>query len=85
VQELEYPSTTLHFAGVNGTTADFSLSGENLFIPSAYDDVACLGLAPSGALGFNIIGNIAQADHYVETDLENLRIGWASRNCSLPM
>jgi hypothetical protein len=35
--------------------------------------------------GFNVIGNFAQGDHYIETDLDNKKIGWTSRDCTLPL
>jgi len=76
---------TLHFASLDSTIVDFELTRQNLFIPIE-DDVDCLAVVNGASIiGFNIIGNIAQADHYVETDLENMRIGWKSKNCSLPM
>jgi hypothetical protein len=67
---------------------DFPLSFENLFYPStrATDDtIWCLNIKSQDVPGFNIIGNIARADHYIETDLDNQKIGWTSRDCTLPM
>ncbi|KAG0620284.1 hypothetical protein M758_4G204200 [Ceratodon purpureus] len=89
VQEPVYPSMSFQFSGVGGGVVDFPLTGQNLFSLNSTDDltVQCLTIIPAGSqfLGPNIIGNFAQADHYIETDLVNTRIGWASRNCSQPL
>ena len=78
---------TLHFSEVNGTTVDFQLTGENLFFPNGESDVQCLALdvEPDTFGNSNIVGNVAQANHYVEYDLVNMRIGWTSKDCSLPL
>jgi len=85
VQDVVYPDMTLHFSSLdsNSAVADFELSAQNLFI-SIGDDIDCLAMIAASD-GLNIIGNIAQADHYVETDLENMKIGWTDRDCSLPV
>ena len=79
---------SLHFSGVNGSNiVDFTLTGANLFIPRVRADgsiVSCLAIH-SVATVANIIGNIAQADHYIEIDLVNKRVGWTSKDCTLPM
>jgi hypothetical protein len=85
VQQPEFPSVSLQFSGINGTVVDFVLAEQSLFFPGNDDGtVQCLVIVPRD-FGFNIIGNIAQADHYIETDLVNMRIGWTSKDCSLPM
>jgi hypothetical protein len=80
---------SLQFSGYKSTDiVDFPLSFENLFYPSsgvADDSIWCLNIKSQDVPGFNIIGNIAQADHYIETDLDNQKIGWTSRDCTLPM
>ncbi|KAG0620276.1 hypothetical protein M758_4G203700 [Ceratodon purpureus] len=90
VQEPVYPSMSFQFSGVGGGVVDFPLTGQNLFSTLQYllfdPTVQCLTIVPAGPQFFvNIIGNFAQADHYIETDLVNTRIGWASRNCSQPL
>ena len=83
-----YPSMSFQFSGVGGGVVDFPLTGENLFTTLITGDptVQCLTIVPAGSQFFvNIIGNFAQGDHYIETDLVNMRIGWASRNCSQPL
>jgi len=76
---------TLHFSGYNGGIVHFPLTGKNLFI-KASDDVECLMVLPNeGIIGINIIGNVAQADHVMEFDSKNMKIGWTSRDCSLPL
>lgn len=86
VEHLKFTSVSLQFSGVNGSIVDFPFAPNNLFFPVSYGNgtVRCSSIVP-GEFGFNIIGNIAQADHYIETDLENMRIGWTSKDCSLPM
>ena len=68
---------TLHFSKTNGRTEDFLLTGENLFF-LAGDDVECLALYNQGIESPNIIGNVAQANHYVEYNLARKRLGWTS-------
>ena len=62
---------------------DFTLTGTNLFIEITYEhyQAECLAASPN-VNDSNIVGSIA---HYIETDLENERIGWTSRDCSLPL
>jgi hypothetical protein len=84
VQQPEFPSVSLQFSGVNGTTVDFPLAEQNVFLPADDGTVQCLAIVP-GDFRINIIGNIAQADHYIETDLVDMKIGWTSKDCSLPM
>jgi hypothetical protein len=74
---------SLHFSGMDGTVVDFALAQDNIFIPYV-DTIDCLAISPVDGVGQNIIGNVAQADHYIEYDVENARIGWASRDCSVP-
>ena len=86
-QQPEIPSVVIHFSGVNGSVVDFPLGLENLFITLTDNGsfYGCLTVADAGQTGLNIIGNFAQGDHYVEYDLVNNRIGWSSRDCSLPL
>ena len=77
----------LQFSGVDGcSTVDFHIKGKNLFILNS-TDVNCLAIVSAGVpfLGPNIIGNVAQGDHYIQTDLGNMKIGWTSRDCSHPL
>jgi hypothetical protein len=87
VDQPDVPSMSLQFSGYESTDiVDFPLSFENLFYLSsgATDDtIWCLAIRSQNS--FNIIGNIAQADHYIETDLDNQKIGWTSRDCTLPL
>lgn len=90
---------SLHFAGVNGATAGFHLSHQNMFVPASVDvvgvlipGVECLAMYSTAAVEngtgtIMLIGNIAQADHYIEYDVTNLQLGWtASMDCSgLPL
>jgi hypothetical protein len=88
VQQPDIPSVNLQFSGVKSTgVVDFPLSFRNLFFPGVTTDdtVWCLAMGYEEGAGVNIIGNIAQADHYIETDLANKKIGWASKDCTLPM
>jgi hypothetical protein len=76
----------LQFSGVESTgVVDFPLHFESLFFPDDINNVWCLAANRRDGLGVNIIGNVAQADHYIETDLVNKKIGWASRDCTLPI
>lgn len=86
VQQPAFPSVSFQFSGFDGGIVAFPLAGQNLFLPNSTDDVTvqCLAILPSNP-GPNIIGNIAQADHYIESDLVNMKIGWTSRDCSLPL
>jgi hypothetical protein len=89
VQQPEVPSVNLQFSGEKSTgVVDFPLFFHSLFYPGVTTDntVWCLAVGSEALLGNqNIIGNIAQSNHYVETDLVNKKIGWASRDCTLPM
>ena len=87
VQVPSVPSVNLQFSGYNCTDiVDFPLYFKNLFIPGTDDEtVWCLAASSQVGGGVNIIGNIAQADHYLETDLVNKKIGWTSRDCTLPL
>lgn len=76
---------TLHFSGLNGAIVDFPLTGQILSVQVSHH-VECLAMGPAERrIHINDIGNVAQSDHYVETDLGNMKIGWTSRDCSLPM
>jgi hypothetical protein len=76
---------SLQLSGYESTdTVDFPLFFHNLFT-QIEEAIWCLAIGSQDGPGFNIIGNIAQADHYIETDLENKRIGWTLRDCTLPM
>jgi hypothetical protein len=76
---------SLHFSGYESTdTVDFPLSFLNLFNPIE-EAIWCLAMRSQDGPGFNVIGNFAQGDHYIETDLDNKKIGWTSRDCTLPL
>jgi hypothetical protein len=86
VQQPDVPIANLQFSGYNSTDiVDFPLLFENLFIPPTDDGTVWCLAASSQVGGQNIIGNIAQGDHYLETDLVNKKIGWTSRDCTLPL
>lgn len=85
-----YPTLTFHFGGVHGDTVDFHLGPDNAFGPprfgpdlnqSAYQTgVSCLAVVP---YPINIVGSIAQANHYIETDATvDMRIGWVNQDCT---
>jgi hypothetical protein len=88
MQQPDFPSISLQFSGIKSTgVVEFPLSFRNLFFPGVTTDdtVWCLAMDYEEGSGVNIIGNIAQADHFIEIDLVNEKIGWASRDCTLPM
>jgi hypothetical protein len=89
VQQPDVQSISLQFFGYKSTdTVDFPLSFENMFYPSSGkpdDTIWYLAMSSLDGFGVIVIGNIAQADHYIETDLDNQKIGWTSRDCTLPM
>ena len=73
------PNATLHFSGVNGTIVDFLLTIENLYRGVKLDDntvLVCLTMQTVDRTPLNTIGNYAQANHYLQYDLVNERIGW---------
>ena len=59
---------------------DFLLTVENLYEGFELDDkvtvLLCLAMGTLDSIPNNIIGNYAQADHYLQYDLVNERIGW---------
>jgi hypothetical protein len=88
VQQPDVPSMSLQLSGYNSTgIVDFPLFFRNLFHPiGTPDGIAwCLAMRYGEGSVVNIIGNIAQGDHYIETDLVNKKIGWALRDCTLPI
>jgi hypothetical protein len=88
VQQPNVPSMSLQLFGYNSTAiVDFPLFFRNLFLSfGTLNGMAwCLAMRYREGSVVNIIGNIAQGDHYIETDLVNKKIGWASRDCTLPI
>ena len=75
---------SLQFAAVDGTIVDYLLASENIFIPYS-DTVECLAIGVLDGINSNFIGNIAQGDHYIVYDVLDARIGWESRDCTIPL
>ncbi|KAG0616827.1 hypothetical protein M758_5G144400 [Ceratodon purpureus] len=84
VQTPMYPKVTLHFGGMDGSSVvDFDLGDENSFGPYSGDEgVSCLAFRKSGSEESSI-GGLQQANHYIETDVEKMRMGWVTKDCSL--
>ena len=85
---------SLQFAEFNGSNiVDFPLATENLFLGPYTDDgklsdvgtIQCLAIATAPNFTQTAIGNVAQANHFMVFDRVNVRIGWASRDCAVPM
>lgn len=75
------PALTMSFIflGVDGTAQEFALDPYNLWLQTA-QGVWCLAM--KGSADTSIIGNVAQSNHFVETDAVGLTIGWLSLDCS---
>nr|XP_027113553.1 aspartic proteinase CDR1-like [Coffea arabica] len=67
------PNVTLHFTG-----ADLKLNPENIFDRASSSPV-CLGFAPND---IGILGNIAQANSWVQYDLGNKIISFKPADCT---
>ncbi|KAG0601741.1 hypothetical protein M758_11G136700 [Ceratodon purpureus] len=80
VQNPTWPTMTYHFTGVSGAIVDFELDLENLFPQEPNTTVFCLSITSADS---NIIGNIQQANHYIEHDVDLKRIGWISKDCTV--
>ena len=87
VQNPTLPKMTYHFADVDDTGAvvDFELGYENLYTKHR-STLFCLAIARADPkTDVNVIGNIQQANHYVEYDGALDRIGWAFKDCTVPV
>lgn len=77
------PTVTFHFRGEDGESeVDFKLKDENLYGPLV--DVAGALCLAARALSVDnmVVGSVNQANHYIETDVVNMRMGWASKDCT---
>jgi hypothetical protein len=87
VTDPAVPSVTFHFAGVDaGTVVDFELQGYNAYVPqsdAADNTVFCLAIRSDSSGGSMILGSIAMANHYMEHDVVNMRLGIVSKDCTV--
>ncbi|KAL3537208.1 hypothetical protein ACH5RR_000574 [Cinchona calisaya] len=67
------PNVTMHFTG-----ADLRLNPENIFVRTSNSSV-CLAFAP---YAFGILGNMAQANFWVEYDLQNKIVSFQHADCT---
>lgn len=74
------PSVTMSFwfLGVDGTAVEYAFDAYNIWLQVS-QGVWCAAIRASADQ--SIIGNIAQANHFIETDIVGLTIGWLSVDC----
>ena len=80
-EEFSSMKMAFQFSGIKDhSVVDFPLSAENMFLP--YDDnTVCLAMLAFDTIPY-IIGNIAQANHFMEYDEVHQRLGWSQMDCS---
>lgn len=84
VQSPVLPTMAYHFtdADAAGATVDFDLGLENIYM-NDMNTVWCLAIVRGESGNPSIVGNIQQANHYIEHDVALNRIGWTSKDCTV--
>lgn len=74
------PNVTMSFifSGTDATPKEYVLDPYNIWLNLAQDQW-CMAIRSSA--DWSIIGNIAQANHFIETDIVGGTIGWLSVDC----
>ena len=74
------PNMTMSFMfeGADGLPKEYALDPYNIWLNVAQDEW-CVAIRSSPDQ--SIIGNIAQANHFIETDIVGATIGWLSVDC----